>query len=146
MIAASLVAWLWMAAQSGNLTDSTVNGVTWNTSKAYVQIFNDASGTLKARDSDGNEAVLPVRCDPLNPESPYWTNCHVTPAPAEHVIEIRTRRGIPDVKCVARYKALAGPAWLPDIADIALHNCTKSSREIYVDGVKFGVLKETDSQ
>ena len=65
----------------------------------YVYIRNDETGRLKAADSNGNRAVLPIQCNPLNidQDDPYWTDCHVIAAP--HIpcapnckVEIRTHR------------------------------------------------------
>jgi len=96
--------------ESGNVT---FQSATFNTGTAYVQIVNDGTGHLKAGDSEGNKADLPIQCDSLNPDSRYWTNCkiikpeHVITSDLtwtcfgkcpplgliqEHVIEIRTRR------------------------------------------------------
>lgn len=64
------------------------------------------------------------------------------PAPAEHVIEVRTKRGLPDAKCIAQIKSVV-PEWSPEAAEIALKKCSpRPTREIWIDGVKWGVLRE----
>src|SRR2546426_624449 len=100
MMPLSLILWLMMQGQQPSSTANsdgtmTANSITWNAPQSgYIGIINDGTGHLKVRDSDDNIVEIPVQCDPLNADrdGAYWTNCHIIkPAPAEHVIEIRTR-------------------------------------------------------
>ena len=122
MSIASIVAWLWMAAQSGNVS---------------VKINTDGDSVYR----------VPVMQDarPINP-----------PAPAEHVIEIRTKRvasgrinycrpvrdgRLENQECGSVSVKIGCP-----VGAICTLASERVTHEIWIDNVRWGILKESESQ
>lgn len=83
---------------------------------------------------------------PTSQPDSFWYNLDASlgrlPAPVEHVIEIRTKRVRVSVlhygeTCPSGSEA----AWLFADADVA---CTRVTRELWIDNVKFGIIKGLD--
>src|SRR6266568_39426 len=156
MMPLSLILWLMMQGQQRQAPENPSTGYTFkiaDTDFRYVRIRNTDTGWLQAEDSDGRKAQLPIQCDPLDSHDPHWTNCHVVPpvAPAEHVIEIRTRRHRipcgPHVNDCTEKIGCAPDDYIQWFNEENVFACTGyTSREVWIDGVRWGTLKETEAK
>ena len=137
MSIASIVV-LWLAAQTGNVAAP----------KQQCHQAPSSDGCNIVTICDGVEiSTTTVYCGPkvnwmappnyMVPENP--------PKPVEHVIEIRTKRGMPNEKCITRLKAIV-PAWTPEVADLALQKCTPVHKSLWIDGQRIGEIREVEEK
>lgn len=137
MSIATVVAWLWMAAQSGNIP--------WDQDvcRTYEWIVEDGNGKTSV---EGLPFCPIIAEGHSGPADFKWKILHKVPA--EHVIEIRTRHEDAEPKYWDQAACPAGKetVWEPtNDPRFKQSICARVTREIWVDGVKWGVLKESES-
>lgn len=81
-----------------------------------------------------------------SPYFPYVPLCEPAPPPAEHVIEIKTRRE--NEPPLGVNQCSTGLEYIPDhwlFGDVwEVATCRRVTRELYVDGVRWGIVKGLD--
>lgn len=158
------VAWMWMAAQHGHIEGA----VSWPQAAQTQHIQIRPNDRTDEWYSTSTTAYVDNRCAEGTwisisaPDGSYdkIAVCHdgyyrrLSEDKAEHVIEIRTKRDEAHPQCPATWvnfdetaKACKCPTGYPLVieGDAALSSvdCIRVTREIWIDGKKWGVLKES---